>query len=225
MTSDGPRLIRAAYDDQTITVYQAYGPQIAEPAVRAGTFTGAFSRDRMTWIKPSFGWMMHRSGWGRKPGQERVLAIEITRDGWEWALSHSCLSHFAPYAYDSQEAWSAAKSGSPVRVQWDPDHALTGGRLPRRAIQVGLSGPAVERYVEEWIVSISDVTALAHRVKELISSGQADAAARQVPAERVYPVAPALARRIGADPGDPADSGDPMPPVEPAQEPAPGGLS
>ena len=154
-----------------------------------------------------------------------MLAIEITRDGWEWALSHSCLSHFAPYAYDSQEAWSAAKSGSPVRVQWDPDHALTGGRLPRRAIQVGLSGPAVERYVEEWIVSISDVTALAHRVKELISSGQADAAARQVPAERVYPVAPALARRIGADPGDPADSGDPMPPVEPAQEPAPGGLS
>jgi len=145
-----------------------------------------------------------------------VLAIEITRDGWEWALSHSCLSHYAPHAYDSQEAWSAAKAGSPVRVQWDPDRALTGERLPRRAIQVGLSGPAVERYVEEWIVSISDVTALARRVEELISSGQADAAARQVPAERVYPVAPAVARRIGADPADP---------VGPGQEPEPGGLS
>jgi hypothetical protein len=200
MTTDGARFIRAAYTDETITVYQAYAPQIAEPAVRAATFTDAFSRDRMTWIKPSFGWMMHRSGWGRKPGQERVLAIEITRSGWEWALGHSCLSHYAPRAYDSREAWSAAKTSSPVRVQWDPDRALTGEQLPRRAIQVGLSGPAAERYVEEWIVSISDVTALARRVEDLIRSGRADLATSQVPAERVYPVAPALARWIGADP-------------------------
>jgi Domain of unknown function (DUF4291) len=167
MSTGGPRLIRAAYTDDTITVYQAYAPQIAGPAVRAGTFTTGFGRDRMTWIKPSFGWMMHRSGWGRKPGQERVLAIEISRGGWEWALSHSCLSHYAPGVYDSPEAWSAAKASSPVRVQWDPDRALTGERLPRRAIQVGLSGLAVKRYVEEWIVSISDVTELAHRVEEL----------------------------------------------------------
>jgi len=199
MTSEDPRLIRAAYTDETITVYQAYAPGIAEPAVRAGTFTAAFSRDRMTWIKPSFGWMMYRSGWGHKPGQERVLAIEITRGGWEWALGHSCLSHYASHAYDSREAWLTAKADSPVRVQWDPDRALTGGPLPRRAIQVGLSGPAVQRYVGEWIVSISDVTALAHRVEQVIRSGQAGEAARQIPAERVYPLAPALARRIGAD--------------------------
>ncbi|WP_422570328.1 DUF4291 family protein, partial [Erwinia billingiae] len=29
----------------------------------------------MTWIKPSFLWMMYRSGWGMKdPGQKRILA-------------------------------------------------------------------------------------------------------------------------------------------------------
>ena len=167
--------------------------------MRDGTFTSGFSRDRMTWIKPSFGWMMYRSGWGRKPGQECVLAIEITRDGWEWALDRSCLSHYAPGAYDSQEVRAAAKTSSPVRVQWDPDRAVTGERLGYRAIQVGLSGPAVQRYLEEWIISVSDVTALAWRVEELIGSGQADEAARQAPAERVYPIAPALARRIGAD--------------------------
>jgi len=37
----------------------------AHAAVRAGTFVAPFSRDRMTWIKPSFGWMMHRSSPGR----------------------------------------------------------------------------------------------------------------------------------------------------------------
>ena len=63
MTIDDERLIRAACTTGTITVYQAYGPEIA-PAMAAGTFVPPFSRDRMTWIKPSFGWMMHRSGWG-----------------------------------------------------------------------------------------------------------------------------------------------------------------
>jgi hypothetical protein len=38
----------------------------------------------MTWIKPSFLWMMYRCGWATKPGQERVLAIQITREGFEW---------------------------------------------------------------------------------------------------------------------------------------------
>ena len=35
----------------------------------------------MTWIKPSFLWMMERSNWGRKSGQECVLAVRITRAG------------------------------------------------------------------------------------------------------------------------------------------------
>jgi hypothetical protein len=67
------------------------------------------------------------------------------------------------------------------------------------APQVGLSGVAVEHYLDEWIVAIGDVTALAHRVQELVGSGQAGLAESQVPAERVYPVAPALARWIGVD--------------------------
>ncbi|MGW3630476.1 DUF4291 family protein, partial [Streptomyces sp. NPDC005122] len=49
----------------------------------------------MTWIKPSFLWMMYRCGWGSKEGQETVLAVEITREGFEWALRQVCLSHYA----------------------------------------------------------------------------------------------------------------------------------
>jgi hypothetical protein len=47
------REIRADYDDATITVYQAYSAAIALPAVRHNRFVPPFSRDRMTWIKPS----------------------------------------------------------------------------------------------------------------------------------------------------------------------------
>lgn len=48
------RGIRAKYTQSTITVYQAYSPEIAEPALRVGTFVPPFKRERMTWIKPSF---------------------------------------------------------------------------------------------------------------------------------------------------------------------------
>lgn len=52
------RQVRAVWDARSITVYQAYGPAIAGPAVAAGRFVPPFSRSRMTWVKPSFLWMM-----------------------------------------------------------------------------------------------------------------------------------------------------------------------
>ena len=200
MSDDGERLVRAAYTADAVIVYQAYSPQIADAAVRAGTFVAPFRRDRMTWIKPSFGWMMHRSGWASKPGQEGVLAIEITRAGFEWALAQSCLSHYEPGSHDSRQAWAALRDASPVRVQWDPDRSLAGERLARRAIQVGLSGEAVHRYCDEWIGSITDITPTVREVGSLVRAGRIANAARLLPAERTYPLSPALTRRVGAEP-------------------------
>lgn len=113
--------IRATYDAETITVYQAYSPAIADPAVAAGTFVPPFSLTRMTWIKPSFLWMMYRCGWASKSGQERVLAIRITRGGFESALSQACLSHFNRDHHADHDAWRDALRRSPVRIQWDPE--------------------------------------------------------------------------------------------------------
>lgn len=42
------RGIRAAYTESTITVYQAYSPEIGLPAVREDRFPAAWKRDRMT---------------------------------------------------------------------------------------------------------------------------------------------------------------------------------
>lgn len=44
------RQVRAVFDADTITVYQAYAAAIAEPAVAAQTFVAPFKRERMTWI-------------------------------------------------------------------------------------------------------------------------------------------------------------------------------
>ncbi|MBB4576383.1 hypothetical protein GGI59_004982 [Rhizobium lentis] len=117
----------------------------------------------MTWIKPSFLWMMYRAGWGLKDvGQARILAIDISREGFEWALKHSCQSH--PDASMSKDEWLRVKETTPVRIQWDPDRGLQLQPKPYRAIQIGLSKQAVELYVRQWIERISDITSDAHDI-------------------------------------------------------------
>ena len=192
------RQIRATYTADTVTVYQAYRAEIAEPAVAAGRFVSPFKRERMTWIKPSFRWMMYRCGWGTKPGQERVLAIEITRSGFEWALANSCMSHYVRDLYPDERAWRETLRTSPVRVQWDPERSIRLGPLDHRSVQVGLSGPAVPRYVDEWTVGIADVTERAHLVHELVKRGDDAAATAALPPESPYPLPPEIGDVIGA---------------------------
>lgn len=174
------RQIRARYTAETVTVYQAYGPEIALRAVEAGRFVAPFKRDRMTWVKPSFMWMMYRSGWAAKAGQEHVLAIDITRTGFEWALARA----------DSRIG--------PVRVQWDPERSLRLSPLPYRSLQLGLSGEAVDRYVDDWTVAITDITPTVHRIHDLVQAGDETDAETLLPVERPYPLPPAIASVLGA---------------------------
>ena len=158
-------VVRAIYSDRTIRVYQAYAPEIAKPALRAGRFVPPFAMSRMTWIKPSFNWMMYRSGHATKPGQEVVLGIDITREGFEWALEHAVLSNFTPWIHSSREEWRTLLDNSPVRVQWDPERDCCMNLVEGvRAIQIGLSGDAVTRYVNQWIVHIEDMSAVVSRL-------------------------------------------------------------
>jgi len=198
------RQIRAVHEEGSVVVYQAYPPRIAEPALEAGTFVAPFKVERMTWIKPSFLWMMYRCGWATKPEQERVLAVTITRAGLDWALANSCLSDYERELYASHEAWHARKRATPVRVQWDPERSLALERLEHRAIQIGLGGEAVQRYVGEWITAIEDVTPLAHEIRDLVATGAHDAARRRLPRERPLRLRAELAAIVGASDPEPA---------------------
>lgn len=116
--------------------------------------------------------MMYRSGYATKPGQEVVLGIEITRAGFEWALEHATLSSFNAAVHGSSEQWASALETKCVRVQWDPErdwqlNAIEGVR----AVQIGLSGEAVKRFVSEWTVGIEDVTPIARKLADAAASG------------------------------------------------------
>src|SRR5208283_5663658 len=91
--------IRAHFDNQSIVVYQAYRKEIALPAVAEQHFVAPFSFNRMTWIKPSFLWLMERSNWGQKANQEHILGVRIRRTGWEEALGKAVLTSPAQRIY------------------------------------------------------------------------------------------------------------------------------
>jgi Domain of unknown function (DUF4291) len=185
------RQIRASCTDTTIRVYQAYSDAIADAALTHGTFVSPpFSMNRMTWIKPSFLWMMYRAGWSHKDdGQRRILAIDITHNGFGWALAHACPSE-RPHGLDD-EGWRKLKDTSPVRIQWDPERDLHFAPLPHRTIQIGLSGEAVRHYVRDWIKAITDVTVLAHDICADVTADAFDDARAKLPVERPYQAAAA----------------------------------
>jgi hypothetical protein len=188
--------VRADYDTRTIVVYQAYRSAIADAAVAAQRFVEPFSMNRMTWIKPSFLWMTERSNWARKPGQEHVLAVRVTREGWETALSQAVLTSYEPGVHLDRQDWQRQIKHATVNVQWDPERTIRGGILDARSIQVGLSRHIIHQYVEEWTTEIRDLTPHVRKIAALLKEGHKDKAAALLPKERPYPLPDAIARRL-----------------------------
>lgn len=190
------RHILAQHDEATICVYQAYGPPIAEYAVAHQRFGGDFSYARMSWIKPNFLWMMYRSGWATKQGQERILAIALSRLFFDELLRSAVLSTRDPRCFDTEEAWRDAVASSDVRLQWDPDHDPSGRALERRAVQLGLRGNTLRRYGEQEALSIVDITDF---VAAQRAFAQGDLGGLQVPGESVYKPEATAAASVGID--------------------------
>lgn len=191
------RHILAQFDVDTVVVYQAYRPEIAAYATEHGQFGGPFSFSRMSWIKPNFLWMMYRCGWASKEGQERVLAIHLQRPAFEEILGQAVPSTFEEERGISQKEWQRQVARSNVRLQWDPDHSPSGGKLARRAIQLGLRGEALAHYAREWIMAIEDITPFVHAQKRNLAAG--DHSHLETPSEEVYPLSGRLAAVLGSD--------------------------
>src|SRR6516165_8516790 len=94
------RHILAQFDEGSVIVYQAYRPAIGHFAAEHGYFGGEFSLSRMSWIKPTFLWMMYRCGWASKEGQEVVLAVRLKRTAFDEILRRAVHSTFAPEVYE-----------------------------------------------------------------------------------------------------------------------------
>ena len=177
--------IKAVYNAETIRVYQAFNGRIAEEAVISGTFGDSFKTDRMTWIKPSFLWMMYRSGWAEKENQEHILAIDIKRTGFEEILKKAVMSTYNDSMGISREEWQRLIKISEIRCQFDPDRDIYGNPQSDRTIQLGLRGGMVKKYISEYILKITDITEKVRYMKTMRDSGRLTP--EMLPVERDYP--------------------------------------
>lgn len=178
--------IRAIYNNNTIRVYQAYKKSIATEAVKLGHFGNNFKMERMSWIKPSFLWMMYRSGWASKEGQEHILAIDIKRIGFDFITENAVISSFNQNIGITNEQWKNDIKTSEIRYQWDPERNIYGNPLDYRSIQFGLRGTILKKYVYEWTVNIEDITEYVKNTKDLILNGEN--IENILPQEKEYPV-------------------------------------
>jgi hypothetical protein len=164
--------IMAQYDDEKIIVYQAYKKEIGEFAVKNQYFGGEFSFNRMTWIKPNFLWMMYRSGWGIKEGQEVALAIHLKISAFRNYLENAVYSSYDQIEGISHEEWRNKLENSSIRLQWDPDHDPHGAKQERRAIQIGLRGGFINAFAKDDILQIENISAFVKEQYEFVQNHQ-----------------------------------------------------
>ncbi|WP_173910387.1 DUF4291 domain-containing protein [Acinetobacter sp. Marseille-Q1618] len=191
--------IRAVYDRDSITVYQAYNKNIAQLAVQHQKFVAPFSFQRMTWIKPSFLWLMGRSNWASKSGQEYILAIRIKRDFWEKALALSVHTDPTLSQQKNGALWLQDFENAHVHVQWDPERNLKSNKLEYRSIQIGISRFLIQEFNDAAILTIKDITPLVRKMAQFRRNGQYKHAEKLLPKERIYPLNAELKRHLVID--------------------------
>ncbi|MEY8321222.1 DUF4291 domain-containing protein [Lachnospiraceae bacterium 46-61] len=175
----------AQYNKQHIRVYQAYNTIIAKEAIVLQTFGENFNVNRMTWIKPSFLWLMYRSNWGTKKNQECILALDIYQSKFNELLKKAVLTSPDSAIYTSIQ-WKKAFDETTVYCQWDPDRNVNGNPINRAAIQIGLKGSTLKDFLNTSIYCIEDITPLVRKWNEQRKCGRLNS--RDLPVEKIYPI-------------------------------------
>lgn len=192
------RYIITQFNEDSVFVYQAFNEQIAAYAVRHQRFGGPeYDFNRTTWLKPSFLWMMHYSGWAKKENQEHVLAIRLSRSGFNEMLQHAALICEKGRCTAAQLEATIANNPAQVLLRWEPYNDLFGKVTEREAVMIGLRREAVQWYNEQWIQEIEDITGYVKEQQDLLAKG--DMQAVLLPHERAYaPDDLKMLRRIDA---------------------------
>ncbi|HTM64948.1 MAG TPA: DUF4291 domain-containing protein [Flavipsychrobacter sp.] len=192
------KFIIAQFDAESIVVYQAFKDSIAKYAVEHQKF-GGFDYDfnRMTWLKPSFLWMMYYSGWAKKQNQENVLAIKMKREGFDRVLEEAVMSSFQANIYSTRKEWEEKLKNSDVQIQWEHYYDLFGAKTDRYAAKIGIKGALQSMYNDEWIIEIQNVTPYVNTQQGLLETNEI--AMLQLPHERAYtPADLTILRKIEA---------------------------
>ena len=189
------KIIFADFDDEGIFVYQAFKPKIVDVAVKLGTFGKGFGLDRITWIKPSLCWVIRRTKYGTKNRMQAVARIKISHAAFKEILNQSIETHWNEALFPQQKNWQSTINNSDVIHQWDPERDIVGRRLNRQAIQIGIRGEVIKKYVSHYIIGVEDISDLVHEIGKVKKSGSNKYP--EMPIEKEYQVSDELFMKLG----------------------------
>ena len=189
------KVIFADFDEEGVYVYQAFKPKIVAVAVELNQFGKGFGVDRISWIKPSLGWMLRRSKYATKHRMEAIARIKLTHQAWLEILHQSIPTHYDANRFGSEIEWQKALNNSEVIHQWDPERSLKGERLNRQAIQIGLRGDILKKYKNELVINVEDITDLAKSIG--FASKKNHPFPTNIPEEKEYPINEKLKFQLG----------------------------
>lgn len=174
------KFIIAQFSDKHIILYQAFKSSIAEYAVKEQRLGGPdYDLSRSTCFKPSFLWMMYYSGWAKKEDKENILAITVSRQHFEELLEQ------------------IVNADAEVQLTWAPYYDLRGDKTGRLSARLRLAGHTLQRFNDEMILSIENITPYVKEQQALMLHNNTDAI--MLPVERVYtPQNLSLLARINA---------------------------
>lgn len=191
------RLVFADFDDEGVFVYQAFKPKIVEVAVELGTFGKGFGLDRITWIKPSLCWVLRRTKYGTKNRMQAVARIKISHAAFKEILNQSVETHWNENLFPQQDYWQKTINKSDVIHQWDPERDIVGKRLNRQAIQIGIRGEVIKKYVSDYIIGVEDISDLVHEIGRVKKSGSNNYP--DTPVEKEYEISNELFVNLGCN--------------------------
>jgi len=177
------RRVLATFDDRRVVVWQAHRPDVADAAIREQRFGGGSWRtDRVTRMRLSLPSLLARCSWGLRGGRERILAVSVSRAGFDAILRQAVPAEFEPDVYPTKAAWHLATRFANVSITWHPDRGPDGAPLERLTPRFGLRDHALAAFTERWVVGVEDWTAWVadHRARP--------GAALPVPVLAPYPV-------------------------------------
>jgi len=169
--------LNASFDDTTVVTYQAFGEAMAAELLERGGLGGSWRYDRHTRLTMDWAFIADRYAFGDRLARSRILAIEVSRRGFDAILTAALTMEWNEGLYKTRAGWRLATRFAPVLVEWSTD-------TPRLVVH----GPLVRQLATEWVTGLRDVTDAFRAVRD---DGVVP------PTERRYPIGDDVSARLG----------------------------
>ena len=99
-------------------------------------------------------------------------------------LRFAVMTTFYKDIYGDNATWKRELEHSNIQLQWEPYHDLYGNKTDRKAVKIGVNGDMLQRFNNEWIQEIRNITPFVQEQQELVKADNIGKV--RIPRERAY---------------------------------------